>query len=111
MSFFSKLFSKDKSDQDSKIEPAMNIDGIQIINEPPITIAEVPSNKIEPSLLIDYIIESGYPEKEITIDFDPLLKESAKIIVENQHGSPSLIQRKLMLGYNRARRIIEHSKN
>ena len=39
--------------------------------------------------------------------FDPLFKESAKLIVENKQGSTALIQRKFSIGYNRAARIIE----
>ncbi|WP_412176278.1 DNA translocase FtsK [Formosa sp. PL04] len=40
-------------------------------------------------------------------NFDPLFQESAKIIVEHQQGSASLLQRKLKLGYNRAGRLID----
>lgn len=38
---------------------------------------------------------------------DPLFADAARILVANQHGSTSLIQRKLKLGYNRAGRIID----
>lgn len=41
-------------------------------------------------------------------DFDPLFPEAARIIVEHQQGSASLLQRKLKLGYNRAGRLIEN---
>lgn len=40
-------------------------------------------------------------------DFDPLFKEAAKLIVENNQGSAALLQRKLKLGYNRASRLID----
>jgi S-DNA-T family DNA segregation ATPase FtsK/SpoIIIE len=40
-------------------------------------------------------------------DRDELFEEAARLLVENQHGSTSLIQRKLKLGYNRAGRIID----
>ncbi|NVO02927.1 MAG: DNA translocase FtsK 4TM domain-containing protein [Bacteroidetes bacterium] len=40
-------------------------------------------------------------------DRDDLFEEAARIIVEHQHGSTSLIQRKLKLGYNRAGRIVD----
>lgn len=51
--------------------------------------------------------ESGAKE-----DFDPnmrdeLFEEAARIIVQHQQGSTSLLQRKLKLGYNRAGRIID----
>jgi S-DNA-T family DNA segregation ATPase FtsK/SpoIIIE len=38
---------------------------------------------------------------------DPLFEEAARIIVQYQQGSASLLQRKLKLGYNRAGRIID----
>jgi hypothetical protein len=38
---------------------------------------------------------------------DPLFNDAARIVVEQQQGSTSLIQRKLSLGYNRASKIIE----
>jgi S-DNA-T family DNA segregation ATPase FtsK/SpoIIIE len=54
-----------------------------------------------------YDEESGAGE-----DFDPnmrdeLFEEAARIIVQHQQGSTSLLQRKLKLGYNRAGRIID----
>jgi S-DNA-T family DNA segregation ATPase FtsK/SpoIIIE len=38
---------------------------------------------------------------------DPFFEEAARIIVQHQQGSTSLIQRKMKLGYNRAGRIID----
>ncbi|MCU0420548.1 MAG: DNA translocase FtsK [Cyclobacteriaceae bacterium] len=38
---------------------------------------------------------------------DSLFEEAARLIVRNQQGSTSLIQRKLKLGYNRAGRLID----
>jgi len=40
-------------------------------------------------------------------DLDENFDEAARLIVSNQHGSTSLIQRKLQLGYNRAGRIMD----
>ena len=58
--------------------------------------------------LPEYYDEEGGPSK----DFDPnerdeFFGEAARLIVQHQHGSTSLIQRKLKLGYNRAGRIID----
>jgi len=55
-----------------------------------------------------YDEENGSSLKE----FDPnardeFFSEAARLVVEHQHGSTSLIQRKLKLGYNRAGRIID----
>jgi S-DNA-T family DNA segregation ATPase FtsK/SpoIIIE len=38
---------------------------------------------------------------------DELFEDAARIIVQTQQGSTSLLQRKLKLGYNRAGRIID----
>lgn len=39
--------------------------------------------------------------------YDSLIKEAARLIVTNQDGSPSLIQRKFAIGYNRANSIMD----
>lgn len=41
------------------------------------------------------------------LELDSLFEEAARIVVETQQGSTSMIQRKLKLGYNRAGRIID----
>ncbi len=40
-------------------------------------------------------------------DRDVLFEDAARLIVMNQQGSASLLQRKLKLGYNRAGRLID----
>jgi hypothetical protein len=40
-------------------------------------------------------------------DRDSLFEEAARLLVQHQQGSTSLIQRKLKLGYNRAGRLID----
>lgn len=40
-------------------------------------------------------------------DRDPLFDDAARVIVQNQQGSTSLLQRRLKLGYNRAGRLID----
>ncbi|HEY0977503.1 MAG TPA: DNA translocase FtsK 4TM domain-containing protein [Flavobacteriales bacterium] len=40
-------------------------------------------------------------------DRDPMFEDAARIVVQTQQGSTSLIQRKLKLGYNRAGRIVD----
>ncbi len=62
----------------------------------------------ETFLLPEYLDENSEPNK----DFDPKMiddkfADAARIIVTLQHGSTSIIQRKLSLGYNRAGRIID----
>ncbi|MCK9280940.1 MAG: DNA translocase FtsK 4TM domain-containing protein [Melioribacteraceae bacterium] len=40
-------------------------------------------------------------------DLDPMFEEAARVIVRQQQGSVSLLQRKLKLGYSRAARIVD----
>lgn len=40
-------------------------------------------------------------------DLDEMFEEAARLIVSQQHGSTSMIQRRLKLGYNRAGRIMD----
>ena len=40
-------------------------------------------------------------------ELDPMFEEAARMIVGSQHGSTSMLQRKLQLGYNRAGRIMD----
>ncbi|HEX2970178.1 MAG TPA: DNA translocase FtsK [Bacteroidales bacterium] len=50
--------------------------------------------------------ESGAVEVDLK-KRDPMFEEAAKLVVQFQQGSTSLIQRKLSIGYNRAGRIID----
>ncbi len=59
-------------------------------------------------LLPEYLDEDSEPSKEVDMkQLDDKFEESARLVVLHQHGSTSLIQRKLSLGYNRAGRIID----
>ena len=42
-----------------------------------------------------------------TSDLDALFYDAARLVVQNQHGSTSMIQRRMKLGYNRAGRIMD----
>lgn len=62
----------------------------------------------ETFLLPEYLDENSEPSKEVDMkQLDDKFEESARLVVAHQHGSTSLIQRKLSLGYNRAGRIID----
>ncbi len=75
--------------------------------------------------VIDFIAgQPGYPEPYLLPEFhgdddiqgtiplryadlDDMFEDAARLIVQNQHGSTSMIQRRLKLGYNRAGRIMD----
>ncbi len=61
-------------------------------------------------LLPEYVPEGGEGASLEDVDLskrDSMFEEAAKIIVINQQGSTSLIQRKFSIGYNRAGRIMD----
>lgn len=58
--------------------------------------------------LPEYIGEEGGSNLDVDLsDRDALFEDAARLIVMNQQGSASLLQRKLKLGYNRAGRLID----
>ena len=62
----------------------------------------------EALILPEYIPEGGESSGDFDInEIDPMFVDSARIVVINQQGSASLLQRKLKLGYNRAGRIVD----
>lgn len=59
-------------------------------------------------LLPEYIDEKDLEGREFSLlDRDPLFEDAARLIVQNQLGSTSLIQRRMKLGYNRAGRLMD----
>lgn len=58
--------------------------------------------------LPEYIDDSEISSTEVDLrKKDPMFEEAARLVVQHQQGSTSLIQRKLSIGYNRAGRIID----
>lgn len=58
--------------------------------------------------LPEYIDDSEGSVAEIDLKKrDPMFDDAARLVVQHQQGSTSLIQRKLSIGYNRAGRIID----
>jgi S-DNA-T family DNA segregation ATPase FtsK/SpoIIIE len=59
-------------------------------------------------LLPEYVDEKEESGKDFDMsDRDVLFEDAAKLIVQNQVGSTSLIQRRMKLGYNRAGRLMD----
>ena len=58
--------------------------------------------------LPEYVDEKDMEGRELELgDRDPLFEEAARLIVQNQIGSTSLLQRRMKLGYNRAGRLMD----
>ena len=62
-----------------------------------------------PYFLPEYKGEDGLDEASniSASDLDEMFEEAARLVVQSQHGSTSMIQRRLKLGYNRAGRIMD----
>jgi S-DNA-T family DNA segregation ATPase FtsK/SpoIIIE len=59
-------------------------------------------------MLPEYVDEKELEGKDFdAADKDPLFEDAAKLIVQNQIGSTSLLQRRMKLGYNRAGRLMD----
>src|SRR3989337_4163664 len=59
-------------------------------------------------MLPEYIDEKELEGKEFDMgDRDSLFEDAARLIVQNQVGSTSLLQRRMKLGYNRAGRLMD----
>jgi S-DNA-T family DNA segregation ATPase FtsK/SpoIIIE len=59
-------------------------------------------------LLPEYVDEKDMEAKDFDLaDRDKLFADAARLIVQNQMGSTSLIQRRMKLGYNRAGRLMD----
>ncbi|UPT69205.1 MAG: hypothetical protein M0D57_12825 [Sphingobacteriales bacterium JAD_PAG50586_3] len=58
--------------------------------------------------LPEYVPEGEEGKEAVDLsDRDAHFDEAARLVVRNQQGSASLIQRKMKLGYNRAGRIVD----
>ncbi|MES1215569.1 MAG: DNA translocase FtsK 4TM domain-containing protein [Bacteroidota bacterium] len=59
-------------------------------------------------MLPEYVDEKEMEGKEFDLeDRDALFEDAARLIVQNQVGSTSLLQRRMKLGYNRAGRLMD----
>lgn len=59
-------------------------------------------------LLPEYVDEKDLEGKNFDIEEkDPLFEDAARLIVQSQMGSTSLLQRRMKLGYNRAGRLMD----
>jgi S-DNA-T family DNA segregation ATPase FtsK/SpoIIIE len=62
----------------------------------------------QPFLLPEYVDEKELEGKDFDLsDRDTLFDEAARLIVQSQMGSTSLLQRRMKLGYNRAGRLMD----
>lgn len=57
--------------------------------------------------LPEYVDEKEMESRELGGEKDPLFEEAARVIVQTQQGSTSLLQRRMKLGYNRAGRLMD----
>jgi len=60
-----------------------------------------------PTKYENIVLEKSDTEQNFLEEKDPLFNDAAKIVITQQHGSTSLLQRKLKIGYARAARIMD----
>jgi S-DNA-T family DNA segregation ATPase FtsK/SpoIIIE len=66
----------------------------------------------EPFYLPEYKREEDMAFDDVSYgDLDDLFLDAANIIIAEQYGSTSLLQRKMQIGYNRAGRIMDQMEN
>ncbi len=59
-------------------------------------------------MLPEYVDEKEFENKELDLnERDALFEDAARLIVQSQSGSTSLLQRRMKLGYNRAGRLMD----
>ncbi len=62
----------------------------------------------EAFMLPEYVDEKEFENKDFDVnDRDALFEDAARLIVQSQSGSTSLLQRRMKLGYNRAGRLMD----
>lgn len=125
MEFLKKLFgihSDNYKEQEIHLENSENKKTVveDSKKQSPISLKEIQDNLVleienmnylEKERMIDMFAKESVSEEPIS-DLDPndrddLFEDAARLIVQEQQGSTSLIQRKLKLGYNRAGRLID----
>ena len=113
MSFFKRLFKSTQPLIDSEYSKDTEVeDGIGNIKQDVIDyyIDIFAREDLEGELLIELDIFNEHFDTIGSIDLsnrDPLFEDAARLIVIQQQGSTSLIQRKFAIGYNRAGRIMD----
>lgn len=112
MNFFKRLFKlnnqKKNSDflEENRMRTHRKMEKFNFPESEPDQLQEIENAKFteeEKSKLIERFITGDLSnDNNNVVSFDPLVEETARLIVQAQSGSTSLIQRKLKLGYNRA---------
>jgi hypothetical protein len=109
MGFFDKLFGK-PTDDSTNGQNTKNtlIDTSQISNKESLDNSFDNMDESEIERMIDKLVkEDSFSDSFEYLKTDPLFLEAARLVVQQQQGSTSLIQRTLSIGYNRSGRIID----
>ena len=109
MGFFGKLFGK-STDDSTNGQNTRNtlIDTSQISDKESLDNSFDIMDESEIERMIDKLVkEDSFSDGFEYLKKDPLFLEAARLVVQQQQGSTSLIQRTLSIGYNRSGRIID----
>ena len=109
MNFLRNIFNRPKANKDKDaLQPDVNENSSLSFSEA--KSAEMTEEK--KNELINHIAEELFITNKLgsaldANDIDPLLEDAARLIVMNQVGSTSLLQRRMRLGYDRAGRLMD----
>lgn len=88
------------------LEPLGHLSKLQNVNCDNSLVEDIDPIRFVP--VISYKETGVYYSKIDHSEKDEFFEEAARLVVQHQHGSASLIQRKLQIGFNRAGRLIDH---
>lgn len=109
MGFFNKLFGKPTDDSTNGQNTGNRlIDTSQISETESLDNSFDNMDESETERMIDMLVkEDSFSDSFEYLKTDPSFLEAARLVVQQQQGSTSLIQRTLSIGYNRSGRIID----
>ena len=100
MGFLRKLFGKPSKDSSKEGNSFLSAETENQDNQ----IGNIAGNEFE--RMIDELVKEDFENSDY-LKTDPMLYDAARLVVQKQKGSTSLIQRIFSIGYNRAGSIID----
>ena len=100
MGFLRKLFGKPSKDSSKEGNSFQSAETENQDNQ----IGNIAGNEFE--RMIDELVKEDFENSDY-LKTDHMLYDAARLVVQKQKGSTSLIQRTFSIGYNRAGRIID----
>ncbi len=120
MNFFKRIFNTDKKYEspekdlnnaaetlDKSVEPEKGIEEKSPVNKTNVAEKKIITESEKEDLIEKFARDEFATDSDRFSGIDKLFEEAARLIVQNQIGSTSLLQRRLKLGYLRAGRLMD----